>query len=243
MTIYYGSAKAIFIALNLSSNITLASSPLTGGIKLNIFLGTFVRQNHIAGLPYKLSSPLRHKLGFEANFRTIGKQHQWREKYTPRERRDRWKSIIDTPRLILPSETARIPINMESKSTTEIRADLHERAKRGQALNDDEREAVIKAEASLGGEEIGRGFADEAPAPAPSQEVNPHQCAWASKADDVLSQRLDRVTKDDARDLQSKETRAFDKLPAKASLASNVQSVADQNEDTRFPELRPPPGS
>lgn len=53
---------------------------------------------------------------------------------------------------------------MESKSTTEIRADLHERAKRGQALNDDEREAVIKAEASLGGEEIGRGFADEAPA-------------------------------------------------------------------------------
>ncbi|KAJ9298326.1 hypothetical protein DTO271G3_3931 [Paecilomyces variotii] len=128
---------------------------------------------------------------------------------------------------------------MESKSTTEIRAEFHERAKRGQALNDDEREAVIKAEASLGGgEEIGRGFADEAP-----QQVNPHQCAWASKADQVLGKRLDRITKDDARELQSKETRAFDQLPAKASLASNVQSVADQNEDTRFPELRPPPGS
>lgn len=52
---------------------------------------------------------------------------------------------------------------MASKNTREIRADLHERARRGQKLNAEEREEIIKAEASLGGEEIGRGFADEAP--------------------------------------------------------------------------------
>ncbi|GAD97749.1 hypothetical protein NFIA_089710 [Paecilomyces variotii No. 5] len=132
---------------------------------------------------------------------------------------------------------------METKNTREIRAELHDRARRGQNLNEEEREQIIKAEGSLGGEEIGRGFADEAPEPAPSQLVNPNQCAWAAKADNVLSKRVDRITKDDARDLQSEETRAFDKLPAQASLASNVQSVADQNEDTRFPDLRPPPGS
>lgn len=52
---------------------------------------------------------------------------------------------------------------MESKSTSEIRQELHERANRGQRLSDEERATVIKVEASLAGPEAGRGFAEEAP--------------------------------------------------------------------------------
>ncbi|KAL2216964.1 hypothetical protein M432DRAFT_619839 [Thermoascus aurantiacus ATCC 26904] len=114
--------------------------------------------------------------------------------------------------------------------TLQFRDFIHKKAQRGEALSEDEIGTLATETADLAGNEPVRGHS------VAKESINVEEAKWASKAYEVLGKPVNEITKGEARDLQAKETRAFAKLPAKGSLASHVQSIADQNEDLRFRE-------
>ncbi|KAL1964570.1 hypothetical protein VTN77DRAFT_6867 [Rasamsonia byssochlamydoides] len=104
-------------------------------------------------------------------------------------------------------------------STLQFRERIHERARKGERLSDEEIAEITRESAELAGADSG-----------PTEEVNPQQAQWATQADKVLSKPANRISRVDASDLHSKEARAFENLPAQGSVASHVQSIADKNE-------------
>ncbi|OJJ43169.1 hypothetical protein ASPZODRAFT_19858 [Penicilliopsis zonata CBS 506.65] len=101
-------------------------------------------------------------------------------------------------------------------STLQFRDKVHERAREGERLSDQEITSIVEQSAELGGAE--------------SDRLNVGQSAWAAWSDRILSKPANAINTADARMMHQKETRAFDNLPAQGSVASHVQSVAQKNE-------------
>ncbi|OCL01921.1 hypothetical protein AOQ84DRAFT_393328 [Glonium stellatum] len=59
--------------------------------------------------------------------------------------------------------------------------------------------------------------------------IDPDEVKFLAKATEIDSKRLDEITKDDAGELQSEETRALGTPPRAGSLTFQVQSIADRN--------------
>ncbi|KAL1979623.1 hypothetical protein VTN96DRAFT_5426 [Rasamsonia emersonii] len=110
---------------------------------------------------------------------------------------------------------------MNKSSTLQFRGRLHDRARKGERLTDEEIGEITRESAELAGADSGSW---------PTEEVNPQQAQWATQADQILSKPANRISRVDASELHSKEARAFENLPAQGSVASHVQSVADRNE-------------
>ncbi|GIJ89107.1 hypothetical protein Asppvi_008036 [Aspergillus pseudoviridinutans] len=106
--------------------------------------------------------------------------------------------------------------DLENMDTLRFRERVHQRRRHSQPLTDEEITYITQQSAEL---------ADEAL----TDKVNPDQIRWASKAEQVLSKPLNEITMDDARNLTSKEARAFADLPATGSVASHVHSAAEKN--------------
>ncbi|KAL2007481.1 hypothetical protein VTN00DRAFT_8919 [Thermoascus crustaceus] len=96
--------------------------------------------------------------------------------------------------------------------TLQFREHIHHKARRGEAMSEDEIGTLAQETADLGGNVPVKG-------PSTTEEsINVEQAKWASKAYEVLGKPANEITKDEARDIQAKE------------------SIADQNEDIRFRE-------
>ncbi|KAJ5083850.1 hypothetical protein NUU61_008429 [Penicillium alfredii] len=96
---------------------------------------------------------------------------------------------------------------------------MHQRARKGQRLTDEEIGFITNKTAELAG-----ASSDQ------KDTLNPSQARWAVKAEQVLSKPADGITQKDAREMASKESQAFEMLPATGSVASHVQSVAERNQ-------------
>ncbi|KAJ5826450.1 hypothetical protein N7474_003588 [Penicillium riverlandense] len=87
---------------------------------------------------------------------------------------------------------------------------MFERVRRGERLTDEEIGVIANKSIELAGVE-------------PRRERS-------TKPDQVLSKPVDEFSQQDAREVSSKESRAFANVPATGSLSSNVQSVAERND-------------
>ncbi|KAH2573437.1 hypothetical protein KXV70_009264 [Aspergillus fumigatus] len=98
--------------------------------------------------------------------------------------------------------------DLENMDTLRFRERVHQRRRHSQPLTDEEITYITQQSAELADESL-----------------------TASKAEQVLSKPLNEITMDDARNLTSKEARAFADLPATGSVASHVRSAAEKNAD------------
>ncbi|KAF4215135.1 hypothetical protein CNMCM8980_010672 [Aspergillus fumigatiaffinis] len=108
--------------------------------------------------------------------------------------------------------------DLENMDTLRFRERVHQRRRHSQPLTDEEITYITQQSETF----RAKGTRDQ---------VNPDQIRWASKAEQVLSKPLNEITMDDARNLTSKEARAFADLPATGSVASHVHSAAEKNAD------------
>ncbi|RHZ47484.1 uncharacterized protein CDV56_101313 [Aspergillus thermomutatus] len=125
--------------------------------------------------------------------------------------------------------------DLEDMDTLRFRERVHQRRRHSQPLTDEEITYITQQSAELADEVYsGKTFewfrvSEILQAKNPRDQVNPDQIRWASKAEQVLSKPLNEITMDDARNLSSKEARAFADLPATGSVASHVHSAAEKN--------------
>ncbi|GFF33550.1 hypothetical protein IFM61606_01917 [Aspergillus udagawae] len=125
--------------------------------------------------------------------------------------------------------------DLENMDTLRFRERVHQRRRHSQPLTDEEITYITQQSAELADEALaGKALKCFCArqifrAETPGDQVNPDQIRWASKAEQVLSKPLNEITMDDARNLTSKEARAFADLPATGSVASHVHSAAEKN--------------
>ncbi|EBA27501.1 conserved hypothetical protein [Aspergillus fumigatus Af293] len=122
--------------------------------------------------------------------------------------------------------------DLENMDTLRFRERVHQRRRHSQPLTDEEITYITQQSAELADESLTVfNLVEVFGAKRTRDQVNPDQIRWASKAEQVLSKPLNEITMDDARNLTSKEARAFADLPATGSVASHVRSAAEKNAD------------
>ncbi|KLJ09284.1 hypothetical protein EMPG_15311 [Blastomyces silverae] len=89
----------------------------------------------------------------------------------------------------------------------------------------DEVSDISQAESEI----AGGGPIRQAPA-APTQRLHSKQRDFEDKVEEILQKPPDTITKEDARELQSLESRALGTAPGKQSLSAGVQSIAARND-------------
>jgi len=114
-------------------------------------------------------------------------------------------------------------MSYKPRSTLQFRNNVHERARQGQPLSNEEIEQITRETVELAGED---------PSSVSTQSQNPLQAQWAASTDRVLHKPANQISQGDAKELHNVEMRAFENLPAQGSVASHVQSQADHNERT-----------
>ncbi|CEJ56196.1 hypothetical protein PMG11_02413 [Penicillium brasilianum] len=129
------------------------------------------------------------------------------------------KAMYKSPDAILHQGRSITPFSLILKNmdTLQFRNRLDKRARRGERLSDEEIEFITNKSAEL------------ADAPTENDRVHPDQVAWAVRAHHALSKPANEINEQDASEVMSKESRAFDKLPATGSVASHVQSAGQKN--------------
>ncbi|OQD77112.1 hypothetical protein PENDEC_c003G02626 [Penicillium decumbens] len=105
--------------------------------------------------------------------------------------------------------------------TLQFRNRLNERARRGERMSDEEIEFITDKSTELANASV-----DE------EDHVHADRVRWATKAHKVLSKPANEINEQDASDVMSEESRAFETLPATGSVASHVQSAAQRNTAT-----------
>ncbi|KAJ5183931.1 hypothetical protein N7492_001547 [Penicillium capsulatum] len=104
-------------------------------------------------------------------------------------------------------------------------AELHQAAESGQRITPEDVSVISHAES----EYTGRGPVRGGPA-ATAQSIAMRQMNFEAKLDEVARKPQSQITLDDAQDIQSSESRAFERRPRIGSVSDQVWSIANRNE-------------
>ncbi|PGH07732.1 hypothetical protein AJ79_06209 [Helicocarpus griseus UAMH5409] len=105
--------------------------------------------------------------------------------------------------------------------------DIREAAARGKRISVDEMSDVSHEGEATSADPVSQNPAVHTSTPH-SQHSN--QRDFEHKVEEILAKEPNTITRDDARELQSLETRALGTNPGHNSLSAEVQSIADRNE-------------
>ncbi|BCS30044.1 uncharacterized protein APUU_80347S [Aspergillus puulaauensis] len=110
--------------------------------------------------------------------------------------------------------------------------ELKRAAESGQRITPEDVSVIGHIESEL----TGGGPIQGGPA-AIAQGLAMRQMSFDEKLDELAHKPQNRITQEDARELQELEGRAFNKPPTAGSVASQVRSIADRNEALGLPPV------